>query len=129
MDQSDLRTRPIQQPRLGNWDEALYGQQRNKYVLRGYRTGKAEALTSLKFLHNETGNIYMHLWSSNLYPGVAKTLSFRKPFGTRSTITFHTSLYNTHGLHGMLYSATALQHKFYSLIVCRERQSWRGETA
>lgn len=50
--------------KTGNWDEALYEQQHNKYVLSGYRTGKAEALTSLKFLHNETGNIYMHLWSS-----------------------------------------------------------------
>ena len=65
----------------------------------------------------------------NLYPGVAKTLSFRKPFGTRSTITSPTLPCNTHALPGILYSATALQRMFYSLIVCRKRRSWRAEMA
>jgi len=57
----------------------------------------------------------------NLFPGIAKTFAFRKPSGTGSSITSYTSLYNTHGLPGISYSATALQHKLHSLILRRER--------
>lgn len=64
---------------------------------------------------------------SNLYPGVPKTLSFRKPPCTRSTILLKTSLYTTHGLPGILYRTATLQHKFYSLIVCREGRSWQAK--
>jgi hypothetical protein len=67
--------------------------------------------------------------SHNLYPGVAKTLSFRKPYHTRSAITFHTALYNINSLPGILYGATTLQHKVYNLIVCRKGRSWRAEKA
>jgi hypothetical protein len=65
----------------------------------------------------------------NLLPLVAKTLSFRKPFGTKSTTTSHTSLYDTHSFPRILCSATTLQHMFCSLIVCKEGRSWQARRA
>ena len=59
----------------------------------------------------------------NLFPGLAKSLAFRKPFDTRSTITFDASLCKTHGLPGVLYSATAFQHKFYNLTLSSAEKS------
>jgi adiponectin receptor len=56
------------------WDEIPDWQRDNRYIVRGYRPGRAdylEVLTSLTFLHNETCNIYSHLIGALLLPIIA----------------------------------------------------------
>ncbi|KAJ3493018.1 hypothetical protein NLG97_g5000 [Lecanicillium saksenae] len=63
-----------QRGRTLTWHEATDWQRNSKYILRGYRTPKAdcrEILTSLTFLHNETCNVYTHLIGAILLPVIA----------------------------------------------------------
>lgn len=77
----------------------------------------------------EERSVLEQLVRFNLYPAVPKTLLFRKPFGTKSTITFHAALYNRHGLPSIPCSAITLQHMFCNLIVCKEGRCWRARRA
>ncbi|KAF2218861.1 hemolysin-III related-domain-containing protein [Elsinoe ampelina] len=50
--------------RLWNWDQVPAWQQDNRYIITGYRGATysyRKALTSLGYLHNQTGNIFTHL--------------------------------------------------------------------
>lgn len=66
-----LTTRPTAKARTMTWHEISEWQRDNKYILSGYRPEKSdylEILTSLKFLHNKTCNVYTHLVGALLLP-------------------------------------------------------------
>lgn len=56
------------------WREIAYWQRDNKHITSGYRPSEADylkTLASLKYLHNETCNIYTHLVGALLLPAIA----------------------------------------------------------
>ena len=72
-------TRPATGTRTVTWNDIPEWRRDNRYILSGYRYGKAdylEIVASLTFLHNETCNVYSHLAGALLLPLVA-TVDFR----------------------------------------------------
>lgn len=67
-------TRPMAEARTVTWHDISEWQRDNKYILSGYRPAKAnylEILTSLRFLRNETCDVYTHLVGALLLPLIA----------------------------------------------------------
>lgn len=86
--------------RTVTWHEVPEWQRDNRYILSGYRPGKADyldVLTSLTFLHNETCNVYTHLIGALLLPLIAtasmKVLSEPRFFGVSGTDYFMFGIY------------------------------------
>lgn len=55
------------EPRLWTWDELPSWQRDNEHILTGYRLTSYSYLISLRsmtYIHNETGNIYTHLFAT-----------------------------------------------------------------
>lgn len=75
------------------WDEIPSWQQDNEYILSGYRqtTGSYKnCLESLKYIHNETVNVYTHVIGAAIFLTAPiytyRTLYLRHPLATLADI-------------------------------------------